>query len=480
MNLIKLSILCIGFYWGLNSLAEISSSRNLNFINASRVILPTVTSTSTDSTTSDNQKATSNPFVYGGVAGPFDAASCIPNADATCNNCRGDNKPCNTNRILPSSNLRIEFQTDNKDVAVGTAAVFLLVDQNRISNVPDMRSEILAANTPLYAEFRWSEICSAVGAGPDCSTLVDLPKSFSLSISADGSDTPLASEKLTFQVYIAGPSIGTTDYANFQYTTRCPPGVALADTFAGYCWFQVERGDQKVYITEDAQIKDFPRAPGGVKYSSLRIYYAPGDMTCNEASSFSIVNSASNYKDFTFSEGEDSKYSLDSNTITGLMNGKRYYFRFANVDEAGNVFYFSGDSTATPANKQILTCDLHAKVPAEVVGLLDGKECFIATAAFGSPMAPQLDILRSFRDKFLITNSIGRWFVTKYYTYSPKWAQKIKKNETARAVVRATLSPVITMAQWIIFYGLKSFILLSALGFVLGFLVVRRLIQDND
>lgn len=69
-------------------------------------------------------------------------------------------------------------------------------------------------------------------------------------------------------------------------------------------------------------------------------------------------------------------------------------------------------------------------------------KCFIATAAFGTPMENEVLTLRQFRDRYLLTNPLGKELVDLYYTISPPIADSIRNNETARAVVRAILEPV--------------------------------------
>jgi len=72
-----------------------------------------------------------------------------------------------------------------------------------------------------------------------------------------------------------------------------------------------------------------------------------------------------------------------------------------------------------------------------------GGGCFIATAAYGSYLHPQVQILRDFRDHFLLTNAPGRAFVAFYYRTSPPLADFISRHELLRGVVRAALTPVI-------------------------------------
>ncbi len=78
-----------------------------------------------------------------------------------------------------------------------------------------------------------------------------------------------------------------------------------------------------------------------------------------------------------------------------------------------------------------------------------GGFCFIATAAYGTETAAELDILRDFRDQVLLKNALGSRFVEAYYRGSPPVADFIAKNDFLRAVVREVLiDPIVNLLQW--------------------------------
>jgi hypothetical protein len=65
--------------------------------------------------------------------------------------------------------------------------------------------------------------------------------------------------------------------------------------------------------------------------------------------------------------------------------------------------------------------------------------CFIATAAYGSPGAEQIDVLRGFRDGILLESAAGSQFVALYYRLSPPIADFMSGDSFLRTVVRELL-----------------------------------------
>ena len=77
----------------------------------------------------------------------------------------------------------------------------------------------------------------------------------------------------------------------------------------------------------------------------------------------------------------------------------------------------------------------------------ESRGCFIATAAFGSSLAPQVEVLRRFRDHVLMRSAAGRWFVELYYRLSPGAARWLETHPGWKPMVRCALAPVVAAAR---------------------------------
>jgi hypothetical protein len=75
--------------------------------------------------------------------------------------------------------------------------------------------------------------------------------------------------------------------------------------------------------------------------------------------------------------------------------------------------------------------------------------CFVATAAYGSLMANDVELLRTFRDRMLKSNAIGELFIETYYTFGPPVAGIVGDSELLRETARGVLAPVIDAVRQI-------------------------------
>lgn len=69
--------------------------------------------------------------------------------------------------------------------------------------------------------------------------------------------------------------------------------------------------------------------------------------------------------------------------------------------------------------------------------------CFIATAAYGSPLAPEVTVLSQFRDDVLAASTLGRLLIHIYYGVSPPIASAIDSRERMKSAVRKLLHPIV-------------------------------------
>ena len=101
----------------------------------------------------------------------------------------------------------------------------------------------------------------------------------------------------------------------------------------------------------------------------------------------------------------------------------------------------------TPVFKQIII-DSREKPEAESLPPARVGGCLIATAAFGSEMAPQVQFLREIRDNTVLQTESGSAFMTGfnqfYYSFSPIIADYERENPAFKEAVKIALTPLLT------------------------------------
>ena len=123
-------------------------------------------------------------------------------------------------------------------------------------------------------------------------------------------------------------------------------------------------------------------------------------------------------------EGSLSSGSFDSE-IDLMFDGFAFQFEYAIDIRAHDVC-----GTSTTTFQRVTT-------PAVKYAKLSG--CFIATAAFGSDLAPEVRLLRALRNAAVARSGVARAAVDLYERSSPPFAALLRRSEAGRALVRMGL-----------------------------------------
>ena len=105
---------------------------------------------------------------------------------------------------------------------------------------------------------------------------------------------------------------------------------------------------------------------------------------------------------------------------------------------------------------------------------IDGGGCLIATAAYGSELAPQVQRLREIRDNVVLSTNSGTTFMTEfnqmYYSFSPFVADLEREYPIFKEVVKTTLTPLLMSLSLLLDYvepGSEELILVYGVSIIL-------------
>jgi len=90
----------------------------------------------------------------------------------------------------------------------------------------------------------------------------------------------------------------------------------------------------------------------------------------------------------------------------------------------------------------------------------EGGGCLIATATFGSELAPQVQQLRELRDNTILSTESGTAFMTGfnqfYYSFSPMVADLERENPVFKEVMKLTLTPMLSSLSLLNYVDIDS------------------------
>ena len=135
-------------------------------------------------------------------------------------------------------------------------------------------------------------------------------------------------------------------------------------------------------------------------------------------------------------------------TSEGIINGFKYEFP---QDGLYNIQIDAEGILFTPIPKESAIFDIligeaiaQPSTPSEE----EGGGCLIATAAYGSELAPQVQMLREIRDNQLMNTESGSAFMTTfnelYYSFSPTIADMERESPVFKEIVKAGLTPMLS------------------------------------
>ena len=145
-------------------------------------------------------------------------------------------------------------------------------------------------------------------------------------------------------------------------------------------------------------------------------------------------------------EVDDKTLQIKFLEVMILSEQKSYTFAYSNtVDNFNNdlpKFQESLDSF------RILSQESSIMTSTEDESTEEGGGCLIATAAYGSEMSPQVQMLREIRDNQLMNTESGTAFMSAfnnvYYSFSPAISDMERENPMFKEVVRVGLTPMLS------------------------------------
>ena len=301
-------------------------------------------------------------------------------------------------------------------------------------------------------------------------------------------DAKANNEDTNFEIKVGGLGLNFFDEEKTDQDRTISIPFSRSDsevTITGTHLFGQDKSQQGVENTIDQTIQRELEADIPGNQAKLLIF---SDTTWTGAfqsstAPFTEIN-GSNDDDFMFS----CQNSLNREGVFGAKVQKLTQDGYLKIYVIQNNQVISQSSTEEPFGEMLINGNCSSNLQINNDG--EGGGCLIATATYGSEMAPQVQQLREIRDNKLSTTQSGSAFLSSfnefYYSFSPIVADYERQNPIFKELVKLAITPMITTLsllnyvdvdseEQVIGYGISLIFLNAMMYFGIPILAIMKL-----
>jgi hypothetical protein len=165
---------------------------------------------------------------------------------------------------------------------------------------------------------------------------------------------------------------------------------------------------------------------------------------------------------------------LLSGNFTFYLNGMEYNPKIKSNDQ---ISFITLNFTGIGNNKIdiIATESLVGVVDDTMLGVNEGGGCLIATATYGTELAPQVQQLREIRDQKLMKTESGQLFLNSfnefYYSFSPVIADLERENPVFKETIKIIITPMLSTLSILNYVDMNSEV--EVLGYGISLIILN-------
>jgi len=222
--------------------------------------------------------------------------------------------------------------------------------------------------------------------------------------------------------------------------------------------------------------------PGGVQLSPMLFATEFGETGGNTVLNIQMLKIPT----ITIAENENPEFKLSTKYDYKSTDAKTAALLPPDVESTQVDPEPTEEKTQVTGGAQIVSPTQVESTPASE----EKKGCLIATATYGSELAPQVQLLREIRDNVLFETNSGTGFMTAfnalYYSFSPTISDWERQNPTFREAVKLTITPMLSTLsilsyvdvnseQEVLGYGIGIILLNAGIYLVMPAIVISKI-----